>query len=77
MISGSVGRLPYIKIPTLKIFPANQMKNIMVPIKMIIDNKISVNGGVWTEIRVNIVIGEKNGIIDEILLRLLVGLLII
>ena len=75
MISGKLGRFPYIKIPTLKILETTQITNAIETIKIAIDPNISSKGGFDRLIRPNIIIGEKKGIMDSVVIRVLSGAL--
>ena len=75
MISGKLGRLPYIRIPTLNILDTTQIRKIIDTIKIRIDPATSINGGFEILIRPNIIIGEKKGIIDIVVISVLSGFL--
>src|SRR4051794_41049712 len=59
--SGNVGRFPYDRMPTLKIFAVIQKKRAMVTIDTPIVVRTWDIGGSATSVRMNIVIGQNTG----------------
>src|SRR5712691_6242683 len=59
--SGSVGRLPYERIPTRKIFAVAQKKAAIVAMETRIDSRMCQMGGSETSVRTYIVIGPNTG----------------
>src|SRR6266540_821352 len=59
--SGMVGRFPYERMPTRKIFAVAQKKAAIVAMEMRIDNRMCHMGGSATSVRTYIVIGPKTG----------------
>src|SRR5581483_271318 len=59
--SGIVGRLPYDRIPTRKIFAVTRKKSVMVAIETRTVRTMCHSGGSATSVRRNIVIGPKTG----------------
>lgn len=62
MISGKLGRFPYIRSPTRYIFPVIQIIPTVVVMSSTMELKISMKGGSRTQTRRSMRIGEKNGI---------------
>ena len=60
-----MGFLPYIRIPTRYIFDPNQTVNIKVAINIPTESA-SCHHGTPNGIRINITIGDVNGIIEKI-----------
>src|SRR5438552_4586037 len=59
--SGIVGRLPYERMPTRKIFAVAQKKAAIVTRETRIETAMCQSGGSETSVRTNIVIGPKTG----------------
>ena len=63
--SGMVGRFPYDRIPTRKIFAVISRKAATVAAETIIDTRTCTIGGSLTSVRTNIVSGPNTGAIDN------------
>src|SRR5947209_7654939 len=59
--SGMVGRFPYERMPTRKIFAVAQKKAKIVAMEMAIESRMCHTGGSETSVRTNIVIGPNTG----------------
>src|SRR5258705_4154430 len=63
--SGIVGRLPYERIPTRKIFAVPQKKTKIVASDTTIDTAMCHTGGSEATVRANMVTGPNTGIIEK------------